>query len=239
MGPTQNRDMPEEDKKSDKEHVVNKALRGRGEKEQEGQDKKKKAHIPSTVMTVEYLDDSKGVDEAIKSVAQRLSKVEERLQNLEQAHTEMVAVINRQAKEIRDLATALTRRMDHLYRAVSAGGQEFDLAAEEEVDISAELDEVPQGLPDEFSDDEHHQQAFRVARVLMADLEAYYPNKVREGVLYGNLQEVLTEELEEARNTYEERVPERVREEFDHFAAALKGLIIRRKREIDEEEEAE
>ena len=196
------------------------------------QPKTGKAHIPSTVMTVEYLDDSEGVDDAIRSLSDRMARIEERLQNLEQAHTEMVSVINRQAKEIRDLAEALTRRMDHLYQAVSVGELDIEGGGE----VLGEMLEGPQELPEELADDEYHQQAFRVARVLVADLEAYYPSKVREGVLYGNLEEVLSEELEEVRATYEERVPEKIREEFDHISAALKGLVNRTKQELDEEE---
>jgi len=202
--------------------------RGNGDETGQGADEPRtgKAHIPSTVMTVEYLDDSEGVDSAIQSLAGQMSKIQERLQNLEQAHTEMVSVINRQAKEIRDLAEALTRRMDHLYRAVSV----------EDLDIEdTEFGGGQESLPEELADDEYHQQAFRVARVLVADLEAYYPSKVREGVLYGNLEDVLSEELAEVRETYEERVPEKIREEFDHLSAALKGLATRVKQELDEE----
>jgi len=230
MGSEQNEQASEQETTGGKEHVLKRAFRRRNN--DEGQDaqqpKTGKAHIPSTVMTVEYLDDSEGVDDAIQSLSNRMSKIEERLQNLEQAHTEMVSVINRQAKEIRDLAEALTRRMDHLYQAVSVE----DLDVE---DAGESLEEGPRGLPDELADDEYHQQAFRVARVLVADLEAYYPSKVREGALYGNIEDVLSEELAEVRETYEERVPEKVRDEFDHLSAALKGLTSRVKQELDEE----
>jgi len=219
-----------------KEHFVKKVFAGgEGASSREGAEARKKgrAHIPSTVMTVEYIDDSEGMDAALKALEGRIGKLEQVLSSLREAHGEMASAINQQIKEIQEFVVSITRRMDRLYKTI------MDVAPEPEQPppspVEAPVEETEQGLPAQFADDADHQQAWRTARVLAADLDAYYPDRVREGVLYGNFHELLGEQIERARKTYEQRVPERVVREFDHFARAIEALIARKRQELEQE----
>jgi hypothetical protein len=90
-------------------------------------------------------------------------------------------------------------------------------------------------LAPEVAENPEHQNAWRVARVLAADLEGYHEEAVREGVLYGTFYSVLREPIEKARETYEERVSREIVEECDYFSKALDELVIRKRMELEEE----
>ena len=74
---------------------------------------------------------------------------------------------------------------------------------------------------------------------MASDLEAYHCDSVREGVLYGNLLELLKDSIAEARRTYEQRVPARVAEGFDYLTLALEELTARKKKEMADEAASE
>jgi len=234
---------PEEPKKesrqnggAQKKHFVTKALSKAGNPASEGQTeqkKKGKAYIPSTLMTVEYIDDSEGMDAALSSLEERVAKLEGLLSSLQDSNSELVTAINRQAKEIQEFAASVGRRMDRIYRKVIPAAATTEPGSEPEVTSEPVTTEVT--LPPEFAEDSDHQKAWRIARVLVADLEAYYPDKVREGVLYESLDEVLKQQIEEARKTYEQRAPQKVLEEFDHFSAALQAMTARKKQEVEQD----
>lgn len=82
---------------------------------------------------------------------------------------------------------------------------------------------APNGDP--FADDREHQNARRIARVMVADLFLYHGDAVREGLRLGNVQEALEEQLGEARKTFEARVSESVRRERDYFAIEVDRLL--------------
>ena len=91
------------------------------------------------------------------------------------------------------------------------------------------------GLSPDVADDPDHQNAWRIARVLAADLEGYHEDDVREGVLYGTFYSVLREPIEKARKTYEQRVAKEIVEGYDYFSKALDELIVRKRMELEEE----
>jgi len=202
------------------------------------------AQIPSTLLTVEYVDDSEGMDAALKDMSERLHKVEEQATAMQETQVRLVTVINQQAKDIGRIVESLGRRIDRLYKRVSVGevapGRQEEQAAEEEqpavtVEPSAAFAVGSSALSPEVAADPEHQNAWRVARVLAADLEAYHEEAVREGVLYGTFYSVLREPIEAARKAYEQRVSPEIVEGYDYFAKALDELIARKRVELEEE----
>jgi hypothetical protein len=213
------------------------------------------AQIPSTVLTVEYIDDSEGMDAALSELSDRLRRVEEQAVALQQTQGRLVAAVNQQAKDIGRILESLSRRIDRLYKRVSGDGAvaasepsgpapvSQKPASEESTDEVTEVTEgissrgSVAGLAPEVADNPEHQNAWRVARVLAADLEGYHEETVREGVLYGTFYSVLREPIEKARETYEQRVSREIAEEYDYFSKALEELVVRKRMELEEEGE--
>jgi hypothetical protein len=194
------------------------------------------AQVPSTVLTVEYVDGSDGMDASLRALDGRITKLGNLAGHLQQTSAELVAVIHQQTAEIGQFIESINNRLDQVYRELSANsGERDDLAA-----LSGADDEIQKefGIPEQFAEDPAHEKAWRTACVLVADLEAYYGDKVRESVLYDNLPELLKEPLAKARQTYEERVPAKVRGEFDYFQLAIDELLLRKKLEIAQEDGA-
>lgn len=208
------------------------------------------AQIPSTVLTVEYVDDSEGMDSAIREMADRLRKLEERTAAIQETQTRVVAALNQQAKDIGKIVESLSRRIDRLYKRLT--GADLDTPSHHgiaaEVPVPAEpVETVPAadddggyagpvgGISPSVADDPDHQNAWRIARVLAADLEGYHGDDVREGVLYGTFYSVLREPIEKARKTYEQRVAKDIVEGYDYFSKALDELIVRKRMELEEE----
>ena len=203
------------------------------------------AHVPATLLTVEYVDDSEGMDAALRDMDGRLQKVEESVDTMQRTQSQLIAAVNQQAKDIAKCVEAIGRRIDKLYKRVSGGeitgyrkaGQVED-ASVEEVRIEAQQPtaQMPvEGPAPEVADDPAHQNAWRVARVLVADLEGYHEDAVREGVLYGTFYKLLREPIEKARKTYEERVEPQIVENYDYFSRALDELIVRKRMELEDE----
>jgi hypothetical protein len=250
----QNADEPKTDGGATTGRFVKKLFNKREGETVEGQPVKPErgiAQIPSTVLTVEYIDDSEGMDAALSELSDRLRRVEEQAVALQQTQGRLVAAVNQQAKDIGRILESLSRRIDRLYKRV--GGPVAGAAPAAEVrsapqppsdEPGDEVTEVTEGisargsvvgLSPEVADNPEHQNAWRVARVLAADLEGYHEEAVREGVLYGTFYSVLREPIEKARQTYEERVSREIAEECDYFSKALDELVIRKRMELEEE----
>jgi hypothetical protein len=196
------------------------------------------AHVPSTVLTVEYVDEGEGMDAALRSLEQRLSRLEHLTESLEEITSQLVSAVGQQNKETQQMVQSLNRRVDRVFQEVQGRGL---ATAPQGPATSAGAEEEKEELvpPQEYAEDKDHQHAWQIAQVMANDLDAYYPEEVQEGVMYGNLEELLSDPIGEARNTYQQRVPQHVREEFDYFDLALQKLIARKKAELQEEESGE
>ncbi len=199
------------------------------------------AHIPSTVLTVEYLDESEGMDAALREMQERLRRVEEIAGNMQETQSQLIAAVNQQAKDIGRFVESIGRRIDRLYRRVT-GGESTNAGRQEPPPSAGESDggrrrgrRPPGGLAPEVAEDRDHQNAWRIARVLAADLEAYHEDAVKEGVLYGTFYKLLREPIEKARATYEQRVTPNIVENYDYFARAIDELIVRKRMELEQE----
>jgi len=187
------------------------------------------ARVPATVLTVEYVDDSEGMDAELKAMNERLRKLEQQLEAIKESQGQMVSALNQQAADLVRNMESVARRVDKLYREIAGLGEaELEEGRDEGTRLSA-----PPPLPPDVADDPEHQNAWRIARVLVADLEAYHEQEVKEGIMYGTLFQILKEPIEQARRTYEERVSKEIAENYDYFSRALDELIARRKQALE------
>jgi hypothetical protein len=157
---------------------------------------------------------------------------------MQETSVELVSVINQQAKDLSHFIESINRRLDRIFREMSSGTARAAAPSEDALLDSAEPAKEFQ-IPEQFAQDPAHQKAWRIARVMASDLEAYYGDKVREGVLYDNFAELLKDPIAENRRTYEQRVSPKVVSEFDYFALALEELVGRKKAEIAKETASE
>jgi hypothetical protein len=68
------------------------------------------------------------------------------------------------------------------------------------------------------SDEDHaHEEAKRLARLLVSELQLYNEEEIDEGRRQGNVYRFLKEHIDKSRMLYEERVDERIRRSTDYF----------------------
>jgi hypothetical protein len=76
-----------------------------------------------------------------------------------------------------------------------------------------------------------HEKAKRLARLIVSDIVLYNKDAVEEGIRNDNFFEVMSHDVQEARNLYASRVPEEIRRETTYLDDAFTDLIERKKRE--------
>ncbi|MCD6415199.1 MAG: hypothetical protein J7M08_00695 [Planctomycetes bacterium] len=201
------------------------------------------AYVPASIMTVEYVDENDAMDEALQKIDRRLHKLEEQASTMQHTQSELINAVNQQAREIGKWFETIGRRLDKLYKrtlssaqptSTPAGPSGKPVALSEMASAASAAQGSPGELPEELADDPDHKNAWRVARVLAADLEAYHGEQVKEGVLYDTFYKLLEEPIEKARTTYEQRVPKKVLESYDYLSKALNDLVLRRRTELQD-----
>lgn len=78
-----------------------------------------------------------------------------------------------------------------------------------------------------------HEKAKRLARLIVSDIVLYNQSAVEEGIRNGNFFEVMSHDIQEARNLYASRVPEEISRETSYLDDAFNDLIDRKKRELN------
>jgi hypothetical protein len=73
------------------------------------------------------------------------------------------------------------------------------------------------GAPPAVNEDSRHEEARRLARLLVTEIKLYNEEKVREGRENGNVREQLRDDIDRSRRIYEERIDDEVREATDYF----------------------
>jgi hypothetical protein len=195
------------------------------------------AHVPTAVLSVQYIDDGPAMDAAIKELEKKLAQMEKMLNAIQETTRSLATGFNRQNRDVIQMVESVTRRLDILYRRFGAGADVTQTPtpppqAEPRIKPAVEpMEEIPP-VPEKFVKDPEHKRAQRIAKVMASDLEAYNESKVKEGILYGNFHELLASQIKDAQDTYEERVPERVRSEYDYFTVAINELIQRKKEDL-------
>jgi len=90
------------------------------------------------------------------------------------------------------------------------------------------------GATEEMSVEPHeHDEARRLARLILSDIIIYHPQKVEQGIRSNNFFDVLKEEIEEGRQYYDSRVPFRVRRDTEIFSETLQQFVQMKREEIE------
>lgn len=76
-----------------------------------------------------------------------------------------------------------------------------------------------------ISDDTQHEEARRLARLLVTEIKLYNEEKVREGRESSNLYDQLRDDIERSRRIYEERIDDDVREQADYFQEEVVRIL--------------
>lgn len=84
----------------------------------------------------------------------------------------------------------------------------------------------PENLP------EDHLKARRLARIIVADIALYNPEKVRQGIMEGNISQLLAEEYAEGEALYAQRVAADIRATTNFLPEAWQQLIARKAAEF-------
>ncbi|MCK4299062.1 MAG: hypothetical protein KAX80_06000 [Planctomycetes bacterium] len=79
------------------------------------------AHIPATVLTVEYVDDSEGMDAALKAMNTHLRQLEQKITAMQETQARMVAAITQQAKDLTKAIDSMSRRIEGFYTRMGGG----------------------------------------------------------------------------------------------------------------------
>ncbi|TVR58751.1 MAG: hypothetical protein EA422_15695 [Gemmatimonadales bacterium] len=94
-----------------------------------------------------------------------------------------------------------------------------------------EEERAPQGAVasglSRFGRRDPHDRARRLARVLVSDIIAYYPEKHAEAVREGRVRETFEEEVEKSRREYIEQVGREMADSTDYFRVALNEVLAR------------
>jgi DNA-binding response OmpR family regulator/DNA-directed RNA polymerase subunit RPC12/RpoP len=90
------------------------------------------------------------------------------------------------------------------------------------------------GHTDEFPlEPKEHDEARRLARLILSDIVIYHLEKVEEGIRDDNFFEVLKNEIAEGRAYYDSRVPLRVRQNTEIFSETLQQFVRMKREEIE------
>jgi response regulator RpfG family c-di-GMP phosphodiesterase len=77
-----------------------------------------------------------------------------------------------------------------------------------------------------------YDEARRLARLILSDIVIYHGQKVEQGIRENTFFEVLKEEIEEGRQYYDSRVPQRVRRDTEIFTETLQQFVVMKREEL-------
>lgn len=77
-----------------------------------------------------------------------------------------------------------------------------------------------------------YDEARRLARLILSDIIIYHAAKVDQGIRDDNFFEVLKQEIEEGRQYYDSRVPQRVRRDSEIYTETLQQFVQMKREEI-------
>jgi hypothetical protein len=87
-------------------------------------------------------------------------------------------------------------------------------------------------LGGDASDEPLHEEARRLARLLVSEIKLYNEEQIEEGRRQGNIYRILKEPIDRSRLLYEERIDERVRSETDYYNEELVRSLANGNREL-------
>jgi response regulator RpfG family c-di-GMP phosphodiesterase len=86
----------------------------------------------------------------------------------------------------------------------------------------------PQGAA-QPGNDEKVEKAKRLARTIINDIHLYNTAKVDTAIKTGDFYSVFAPELKEGKKLYDSRIPQEIREKFDHYREAIENFIASKK----------
>lgn len=95
--------------------------------------------------------------------------------------------------------------------------------AEPEIESEPEPEPVPAASP--FGRRDPHERARRLARVLVSDMIAYYPDRHRQSLRAGSLAKDFEEEIEKSWSEYVDQVGKDMADETTYFKDALNDVL--------------
>jgi CheY-like chemotaxis protein len=131
---------------------------------------------------------------------------------------------------LQEAAPPQTPDRDAVSEVEDPGESVFDI----EQSTSPALEESAPPLPREpvtekAPEPKGHEDARRLARIIVSDIVLYNKKKVEEGIRSNNFYELLKEEIEEGKKHYESRVPPEVRQARDFYKEAFEDYIRKKK----------
>jgi response regulator RpfG family c-di-GMP phosphodiesterase len=78
-----------------------------------------------------------------------------------------------------------------------------------------------------------HDEARRLARLILSDIVIYNADKVEQGIRSGNFFEILKNEIEDGRAYYESKVPHRIRQRTEFFTEVLQQFVQMKREELE------
>lgn len=78
-----------------------------------------------------------------------------------------------------------------------------------------------------------HEEARRLARLILSDIIIYHQAKVERGIRENNFFEVLRDEIEEGRQYYDSRVPLRVRRDTEIYTETIQQFVQMKREELE------
>ncbi|MEK7689265.1 MAG: histidine kinase, partial [Deltaproteobacteria bacterium] len=97
-------------------------------------------------------------------------------------------------------------------------------------DIAAQ--DIKVKIPEKGGKDSAHEEAKRLARIIMSDIILYNQEAVESGLRNGNLLELLKADIKEGQAYYAKRVPADVRKGTSYLKNAFEELIAKMRKEI-------
>ena len=79
--------------------------------------------------------------------------------------------------------------------------------------------------PADSTDESLHEEAQRLARLLVTEIKLYNEEEVEEGRRNRNIYQTLREDINRSRQIYEERINEQIRAETDYFHEELVRIL--------------
>ncbi len=79
--------------------------------------------------------------------------------------------------------------------------------------------------PADSADETLHEEAQRLARLLVTEIKLYNEEEVEEGRRNRNIYQTLREDINRSRQIYEERINEKIRAETDYFHEELVRIL--------------
>ncbi|UCD84442.1 MAG: zinc-ribbon domain-containing protein [Deltaproteobacteria bacterium] len=92
--------------------------------------------------------------------------------------------------------------------------------------------ESPKEEKPEAVEDEEHEKAKRLARIIVSDIMLYNQDVIEKGIREGNFYQLLEKDIEEGRGYYQERVPPEIRKSTDYLGFYLEEFINSKRKEL-------